>query len=299
MRGQLRILLRHAAYPALMATLVAVAIAALRLHWDLGRVSQLFLVGTIAYMALLEWLIPYEPEWAPSAREWGWYGVYFVLTMIGGALSQVPVAAVVRWAAPPHPTLPLWAELPLALLLGSLANYLVHRWCHTDPRLWRLHGVHHVPDKVNVGNNGVNHLLDIVLTQGVVQCSLALAGFSTEAVFVMGLFVVSQGYFVHANIDVRIGVLNHVLAGPEQHRLHHSVDLSEAGHYGSDLSIWDHAFGSFTWRPGRRPVAVGLRNPADFPRTDEVVASHLQAWRRPTRADDSPTGSAGVSRPTQ
>ncbi|MGW2544481.1 sterol desaturase family protein, partial [Kitasatospora sp. NPDC001574] len=256
-----------------------------------GRASQLFLVGTIAYLTLLEWLIPYEPEWTPSVREWGWYGIYFVLTMIGGALSQVPVTTLVGWLAPPHPALPLWVEIPVAMLLGSLANYLVHRWCHTNPRLWRLHGVHHVPDKVNVANNGVNHLLDVVLTQGAVQVSLALAGFSAETVFVVGLFVVAQGYFVHANIDVRIGLLNHVLAGPEQHRLHHSVDLAEAGHYGSDLSVWDHAFGSFTWRPGRRPVEVGLQNPADFPATGEVIASHLQAWRRPVRADDSPTGS--------
>lgn len=288
MRGQFRTVLRHVAYPALLFTLTATVIAALHLRWDPGRVSQLFLVGTIAAMALLEWLIPYEPDWAPSAREWGLYGVYFVLTMIGGALAQLPVMAVVRWAAPPHPALPLSVEIPLALLLGSLANYLFHRWCHTNPRLWRLHGVHHVPDKVNVGNNGVNHLLDIVLTQAAVQCTLALAGFSAEAVFVIGLFVVAQGYFVHANIDVRLGVLNHVLAGPEQHRLHHSVDLSEAGHYGSDLSVWDHAFGTFTWRPGRRPIAVGLANPAGFPRTGEVVASHLQAWRRAARADDFP-----------
>ncbi|MDG5802565.1 sterol desaturase family protein [Streptomyces ossamyceticus] len=298
MRGHFRTLLRHVAYPVLLAALVATAIAALHLRWDLARVSQLFLVSTIAYFTLLERLIPYEREWAPSAREWGWYGLYFVLTTTGGALAQLPVSAIVGLAAPRHPALPLWAEIPLALLLGSLVNYLIHRWCHTSPRLWRLHGVHHVPDKVNVGNNGVNHLLDVVLTQGVVQCSLALAGFSTATVFVIGLFVVTQGYFVHANIDVRIGPLNHVLAGPEQHRLHHSVDLSEAGHYGSELSVWDHAFGSFTWRPGRRPVAVGLRNAADFPRTGEVVASHLQAWRRPARPDRSATGpAAGPSRP--
>ncbi|MFF2952808.1 sterol desaturase family protein [Kitasatospora sp. NPDC057965] len=291
MGEQLRTAVRHGAYPFLLVGLVAISAATLRLRWDLGRANQLFLLGTIGYMALLERLIPYEPEWVPNAREWGWYGVYFMLTMIGGALSQVPVSALVGWAAPAHGVLPLWAEIPGALLLGSLANYLVHRWCHTNPRLWRLHGVHHVPDKVNVGNNGVNHLLDVLLTQGCVQFSLALAGFSEPAVFVVGLFVVAQGYFVHANIDVRLGPLNHVLAGPEQHRLHHSTDLSEAGHYGSDLSVWDHAFGSFTWRPGRRPAAVGLADPGGFPATGRVVASHLQAWRRPARAEGSPTGS--------
>ncbi|NEB71254.1 sterol desaturase family protein, partial [Streptomyces fulvissimus] len=70
--------------------------------------------------------------------------------------------------------------------------------------LWRLHGVHHVPQKVNVANNGVNHVLDIVVAQGAVQLTLALVGFSREAVLAAGLFTAAQGYFVHANIDVRI-----------------------------------------------------------------------------------------------
>ncbi|WP_229886462.1 sterol desaturase family protein [Streptomyces subrutilus] len=283
MAARSRRVLRHAAYPVLLSAFVSTTYCALSRQWDTGRTTQLFLLGSIGYLALLERLIPYETTWRPSRAEWGWYGAYFVLTMLGGSLAQLPVQAVVRWLAPLHPALPLGVEIPAAVLLGSLANYLVHRWCHTDRRLWRLHGVHHVPDKVSVGNNGVNHIADVVLTQAVVQLALALAGFSVESVFVVGLFVIAQGYFVHANIDVRIGVLNHVLASPEQHRLHHSTDLAEAGHYGSDLSVWDHAFGSFTWYPGRRPAEVGLARPSDFPRTDALFASHLQAWYRPAR----------------
>lgn len=80
-----------------------------------------------------------------------------------------------------------------------------------------------------------------------------------------------------------------MLASPEQHRLHHSTDLSEAGHYGSDLSIWDHVFDSYTWRPGREPVSVGLGDPASFPRTGEIVASLLHPLRR---AKGPGTGSA-------
>ncbi|CAM5369506.1 sterol desaturase family protein [Streptomyces griseus] len=110
--------------------------------------------------------------------------------------------------------------------------------------------------------------------------TLALVGFSRPAVLVAGLFVAAQGYFVHANIDVRIGPLNHLLAGPEQHRLHHSTDLSEAGHYGSDLSCWDHLFGTFTWYPGREPTAVGLQDPTAFPGTGEILAALLHPWRR-------------------
>ena len=284
-----RAVLRVTAYPFLLAGTVSVGAAALCLDWDPEHVSPLFLLSVISYLTVLERLIPHRRSWHPNAGEWRWYGVYFLLTMVASAFAQYLVSAVVSEVATRETELNLWAEMPAALMTGSLASYLVHRLGHTNAILWRLHGVHHVPEKVNVANNGVNHVLDIVLAQGTVQLALSLVGFSRDSVFVVGLFVAAQGYFVHANIDVRIGRLNHVLASPEQHRLHHSTDLSEAGHYGSDLSIWDHVFDSYTWRPGREPVSVGLGDPSSFPRTGEIVASLLHPLRR---AKGPGTGSA-------
>ncbi|MFD7864177.1 sterol desaturase family protein [Streptomyces sp. NPDC059783] len=268
------------AYPVLLLAVILVGVFAVRERWDPAWVSPLFLIGVIAYLVVLERLIPYEPTWHPGKQEWRLYGLYFLLTMAGSGLAQLLVSLAVGLISPAEPTHHLGVEIPGALLTGSLASYLVHRLGHRNPLLWRLHGVHHVPEKVNVANNGVNHVLDIVLAQGLVQLALALVGFSRPAVLVTGLFVAAQGYFVHANIDVRIGPLNHLLASPEQHRLHHSTDLAEAGHYGSDLSCWDHLFGSFTWRPGRAPAAVGLQDPAAFPGTGEVLAALLHPWRR-------------------
>ncbi|WP_418957516.1 sterol desaturase family protein [Streptomyces tritici] len=248
--------------------------------WDPGQTIFLFQFAVLGYLVLLEHLIPYDPSWRPDRREWRWYGAYFVLTVLGGAAGQNVVLLAAAAVARPRPALPLWAEIPLALLVGSLASYAVHRAGHTYAWMWRLHGVHHVPAKVNVANNGVNHVADVVLSQGFVQLALALAGFSERAVLAVGLFTVAQGYFVHADIRVRLGVLNHVLAGPQQHRLHHSTDLSEAGHYGSELALWDKLFGSFTWRPGRAPQAVGLTEPHAFPATGRILATLASPWRR-------------------
>ncbi|MEO3975585.1 sterol desaturase family protein [Streptomyces sp. CAU 1734] len=283
-----RSFLRATAYPFLLAATVATGTAALCLHWEPALVSPLFLIGVLLYLTALERLIPHDRDWHPSRGEWRWYGCYFLLTMAGSALAQWLVTSAVGAASPEEPALGLWAEIPGALLAGSLASYLVHRLGHTNALLWRLHGVHHVPGKVNVANNGVNHILDIVLAQGLVQTVLALAGFSRESVLAVGLFVTAQGYFVHANIEVRIGPLNHLLASPEQHRLHHSTVLSEAGHYGSDLSVWDHLFGSYTWRPGRRPAAVGLGDPASFPATGDFLATFLHPWRRSRESGSEP-----------
>ncbi|WP_311596696.1 sterol desaturase family protein [Streptomyces millisiae] len=273
--------LRHVAYPVLLGLVVTASVLGIARDWQPEAVGFLFVLVTLLYLGVLERLIPYDRTWHPSRREWRWYGGYFLVTAFGGAVAQAIVLALIAVVAMPDSFLPLVVEIPLAALLASLANYLVHRLAHTNRLLWRLHGVHHTPDKVNVGNNGVNNVLDVVLTQGATQLALALVGFSETAVFAVGLFVVAQGYFTHVNADVRIGWLNHVVSSPEQHRLHHSTDLSEAGHYAADLSVWDRVFGSFTWRPGRRPVSVGLADPTSFPPTGAVFANQFRPWRRP------------------
>jgi len=283
-RAATRRVLSRTTFPVLLLAVVTVSSATLHFRWDFGQVTFLFLLATLGSLMVLERLIPYERAWHPTRRELRKYGAFFVLTVAAGGLSQLPVAAVVAAIAHDDPALALWQEVPLALLLQSFVGYVVHRTMHTNPWLWRLHGVHHAPKKVNVANNSVNNLLDVLLAQVATQIPLAVIGFSKEAVFVVGVFIVAQGLFAHANVDVRIGVLNHVFGSAEQHRLHHSTDLAEAGHFGAELSIWDRAFGTFTWRPGRAPAAVGLADPGSFPATDAVVASQLTLLRRPDRA---------------
>lgn len=279
-RAVAREALELAAQPFLLLSVVATLLATERYGWEPGRVTFVFQLAVLGCLAGLERLIPYERNWHPSRREWRWYAVYYLLTAVGGGLAQALVLLVVGAVSPADPVLPLGAEIPAALLLGSLAGYAMHRLGHTNRWLWRLHGVHHVPEKVNVANNGVNHVADVFLAQGVVQLSLALIGFSERAVFAVGLFTVAQGYFIHANVSVRLGALNYLVVGPEQHRLHHSRELAEAGHYGSDLALWDCVFGSFTWRPGRVPAAVGLVDPASFPGTGAILARLAHPLRR-------------------
>jgi sterol desaturase/sphingolipid hydroxylase (fatty acid hydroxylase superfamily) len=277
-------IIRRVAYPFLLTAVITTAVVSVRTDASPSVVSPLFLVGVIVYFTVLERLIPYERAWHPTGREWRLYGVYFVLNVMSAGAFQALITGLVGAIAAPEPRWPLGVEITLALLLGSFVNFAAHRWAHTNPWLWRVHGLHHTPDKVNVGNDTVNNVLDIGLTQGSVQLALALTGFSEQAVLCTTLFATAQGFFLHANVDVSLGRLGYVLTGPEQHRLHHSTDLREAGHFTSDLSVWDHLFGSFHWRPGRRPAAVGLAEPGSFPQLGSVVAAQLHPLRKPATA---------------
>ncbi|MYU47392.1 C4-dicarboxylate ABC transporter, partial [Streptomyces sp. SID7803] len=78
--------LRYAAYPILLLSAVWLFTSVLRFGWDRGgRAVQLFLVGTIVYLAVLERLIPHRTDWHPSGRELCWYTAYFGFTMVGAA----------------------------------------------------------------------------------------------------------------------------------------------------------------------------------------------------------------------
>lgn len=267
-------------YPVLVLSMVFTIVMAFRQQHDFGMCNLIFLMWTIAYLAMMEMLVPYDARWQPSLKEWGRDGIYLIITMFGGGMAVALVNGISHIVSPKQSLLPFWLELPIALFLSSLGSYVFHRVTHMQPWLWRVHGIHHVEQKVNVGNNGVNHMLDVLGRRLLALTPLMLLGFSEGALFVIGMFNTMQGYFVHANIRVHLGWLNYLVVTPEQHRLHHSDNLSEAGHYSTDIALWDILLGTFTWRPGREPRHIGVVNPEKFPLPDEIVASLLNPWRK-------------------
>lgn len=267
------------AYPLLLSFAVLACVIGLVYQVKFALINVLFLLGTIAYLALLEHIIPYEPRWQASAAEWRRDGIYLLISMVGGGSAAAAVAAIAALFSPAHSQWPLWLEVLAALGITSLGSYVFHRVGHVHPWLWRVHGIHHVETKVNVGNNGVNHVLDVFGRRFLAQLPMLLIGLSQPAIFIVSIISTVQGYFVHANIDVRLGWLNYLVASPELHRLHHSDNLEEAGHYSADIVIWDLLFGSFTWRPGRVPKAIGVVKPEAFPPPEAIVASFCNPWR--------------------
>ncbi|MFD5457832.1 C4-dicarboxylate ABC transporter, partial [Streptomyces olivaceus] len=93
--------LRYAAYPILLLSAVWLFASVLRFGWDRGQAIQLFLIGTIVYLAALERLIPHRTDWHPSGRELCWYAAYFGFTIFFAVLCQSFFAAVS--GATPHP----------------------------------------------------------------------------------------------------------------------------------------------------------------------------------------------------
>ncbi|MCA9506886.1 MAG: sterol desaturase family protein [Myxococcales bacterium] len=279
-RSNMLFLLSMLVYPFLVLSMCFMIFLAFEQNIDFGMCNVFFLVWTIFYLAIMEALIPYDMSWRPTIKEWLRDLVYLIITMLGGGMAVIVVHGISAYSAPQRSSLPLWLEIILALIMSSLGSYIFHRVSHIHPWLWRVHGIHHVEQKVNVGNNGVNHFLDVLGRRFLALLPLMLLGFSEEALFIIGMFNTMQGYFSHANVCVYLGWLNYFVVSPEQHRLHHSKDLNEAGHYGTDVPLWDLLFGSYTWKNGKKPKAIGVVDPNKFPSPDNIIAGMLNPWRR-------------------
>lgn len=226
------------------------------------------LVGAVGLIALaLERVIPFQEQWnhgADTASDLLWLG----LTQISVLAAEAAVWALlaITLAGLFSPALwpshwPLLAQIGLALLLGDLLPYLYHRASHKSRGfLWRVHAIHHAPQRLYSLNFARFHPLNAFLTASLTLLPLALCGAPLEILFVAAVLHNVHAVLSHANIDVRLGPLNLIFSMAELHRWHHARDLQQAmGNYGATLLIWDWVFGTRRW-PGYQvgARAVGL-----------------------------------------
>ncbi|RME27139.1 MAG: sterol desaturase family protein, partial [Deltaproteobacteria bacterium] len=157
----------------------------------------------------------------------------------------------------PH-DLPLPLQVLLAMVLGELAFYTVHRAMHEVPRLWPLHAVHHSSTVLYVLAGARNHPLNVLLSYAAQFFPAMILGAGDEVIVYLSAWTTTVGMLQHSDLGLRTGWLSWVLATPDIHRIHHSTELPEGNsNYGSNLLLWDHIFGTFT-PPDHRPAAVGI-----------------------------------------
>lgn len=191
------------------------------------------------------------------------------LILLGAVVHQlIPSAALDAVAA-----LPAGVRLVLGLLVGELGFYWAHRLTHKVPWLWRFHAIHHSARTIDFLTNTRAHPVDMVFTRmcGFIPVlALGLTGGSTTVtalVLVLGTF---WGFFIHANVRWRFGVLEHVIATPFFHRWHHTNDRRRDGNYAAMFPFVDHLFGTYH-APDHWPAGYGI----DAPMPSSLV---LQLW---------------------
>jgi sterol desaturase/sphingolipid hydroxylase (fatty acid hydroxylase superfamily) len=177
---------------------------------------------------------------------------------------------------------PLLAQAALALVIGELPGYWVHRFEHEWEGLWRFHATHHSAPRLYWLNAGRFHPIDTLLTFVPSYGLLVLLGCGVEVLALFTLISAVHGIFQHANLQLRLGPLNHFFSMAELHRWHHSKTVDEANHnYGQTVILWDTLFGT-RFLPADRepPEEIGIPDLSAFPMTWWAQIRSPFQWRR-------------------
>ncbi len=160
------------------------------------------------------------------------------------------------------PPISLMGQLFFAVVFAlgwDIWSYWVHRLQHTNAVLWQTHRFHHTETALNSTTQARHHPLHYVFSLIAYLPVVAVIG-AVQPHFV-AVFVMFRlwGFVNHANIRLPFGPLTPVIAGPQWHRIHHSI---HAEHFNRNFATFfpfiDIIFGTY-YRPHREEYpATGL-----------------------------------------
>ncbi len=231
--------------------------------------SGLAAVAGFAVVEYLQRLRPLKKSWAPQARELSEDISYMVL--VQGLLPKLVALGVTIYLSKliwpgaqlfsdlwPQAT-PLLLETFLFTLVVEFPRYWLHRLGHGTRALWSLHKVHHRPEKLYALNVMRFHPFEKMLQMLPELFLVAVLQPTQECLALYFSLYAVNGFFQHANIDIKWGVLNYLISTAELHRWHHDKEYNGRGcNFGNNLIIWDIIFGTYYRKAGKAPKRVGI-----------------------------------------
>jgi sterol desaturase/sphingolipid hydroxylase (fatty acid hydroxylase superfamily) len=266
-------------------------------------VAVTIVAGAVTFF---EFVIPYDrawqPRWADVKNDLLFMvavqmvlpqllGLLIALTLLD-SLESVALPIVQLWPR----SLPVWIQVALMLLVAELLRYSLHVAAHNTSALWRLHAVHHSPDRLYWLNVGRFHPVEKTLQYTLDTLPFILLGVGPEVVALYFVFYAVNGFYQHSNVDVRYGLLNYIVSGPATPSL---APLQADSRIKPQLREQSHRMGPRLWHvapppghPRRRPGASeprlpdGVRRPADGAadtRSRQAIAARCSLMRSSTR----------------
>lgn len=230
----------------------------------------------------LETLFPYQGRWKMTWQSFWSDMKYLVvngasIAMVNAGLALASIALTANLDGPAS-GLPIALQIVMMLVIFEACHYTLHRAMHEgrsslNSWLWQVHAPHHLPDKLYVLMHVVGHPINQILLQSlVIVLPIWLMGYDQHAVAGFVMINGMHGLISHFNVDVRMGWMNYIFVGTELHRYHHSADMRDAKNFGATLSIFDQMFGTFVYRPGVPPVALGAADDSSYPAYGKILA---------------------------
>ncbi|SIT42816.1 Fatty acid hydroxylase [Paraburkholderia ribeironis] len=161
-------------------------------------------------------------------------------------LFSIPISGVLDAPQPVWRAVNIALAIVGAIVIGDFLYYWFHRAQHTFGFLWRFHQVHHSIREMNVWNANM-HISEELLRPLVVTLPMALLiDFHPPFLWsLVGMLILIQGTFEHADTRVSLGPLSYLFADNRFHRIHHSIELRHYNrNFAAVVTLWDVLFGT-------------------------------------------------------
>lgn len=159
---------------------------------------------------------------------------------------------------------PVVLQVIFAFATSELIAFLAHWASHRSGIrwLWRLHAIHHRPAGLSLLSATRVHPFDVAY-QMLALVPAAVLGASPVALTWCLAYQLLSGAFQHADLDVRLGLVNWIFPGPEVHRVHHHIDPEEAESFAFNAPVLDLLFGTAGPLHGPGEVPMGIAGEQD------------------------------------
>lgn len=273
MQQNLVLVLQRTIYFLILGASYLIFFLYLKLDFSLAFATSGCVFAGMFLIYFAEKCLPFRKDWIGFDSEFKLDGAYylFVHTLFGNFIIWLTTDFFTRHIhslkgdMKPELWLSKYSELSrmiIIILLSDFGRYWLHRFMHTIPLLWRVHAVHHSPVKLYWWNTGRFHPVDKLLVLSFESLLFIFLGVTPMTIALYYVFYSVNGFLQHSNIDIRLGLFNRIISGPEQHRFHHSYIPSEANNnYGNKVSVFDQLFGTYYMPDRVGPKKYGLKNP--------------------------------------
>jgi sterol desaturase/sphingolipid hydroxylase (fatty acid hydroxylase superfamily) len=204
-----------------------------------------------------------RPPWREQFANLQYVLIFFFVSPFATILPTALAADIARQTGPGlfKFDLPVWAN-SLGLMAWPVRNFLMpavpllifdffyywhHRLQHRVRAFWAIHRLHHSIENLNALAGYRVHWLEIPMRVLTITIPMTFLFDITPVQGAWLAFVLDQlGIFIHSNVRVPLGPLTPVLAGPQLHRLHHSLKPEHHDkNYAAFFPIWDIVFGTY------------------------------------------------------
>jgi sterol desaturase/sphingolipid hydroxylase (fatty acid hydroxylase superfamily) len=251
-----------------------------------------------------------EPKGVRNARNLAVAGIAAIVVQFAELPVALPLAAMAQergWGLLQMFQLPLWLELPAAVLAMDYTLYWWHVATHRVKFLWRFHLPHHADLDMDASTALRFHFGEVAISVIWRALQVLLIGVSPLAFSLWQTGLVVAILFHHSNIRLAPETerrLSRWLVTPGMHAIHHSAIEDETNsNWSSGLAIWDRLHGTYRLDVPQDEITIGV--PAYRDRKELTLPQVLKMpfvarrddWRLPDgrlrltrREDNSPAG---------